>query len=189
MDLTFDLVQMVYWLLLSAWFGLVLFAAMATPVIFQTVRDADPTLPTVLSVNLDSQHAALLGMSIVGNVLAKLAYVQVVCAGGLLVAIVGQWFTADRSGPQLLLAVLRAALYVAAAGLLAYGWRVVWPRAARQRQEYVDNADNPEVAETVRTQLAKTQREGEIVQLAIATLLSALILFSAGIYRLVVVAR
>ena len=189
MDLTFDLVQMVYWLLLSGWFGLVLFVAMATPVIFRTVQEADPTLPTVLSVNLDSQHAALLGMTIVGNVLARLAYVQVVCAAGLLVAIIGQWATADRSGAHLIMAVVRSALYVAASGLLVYGWRVVWPRAARERQEYVDHADEPERAEAVRAKLAKTQRESDIVQLGIATLLSALILFSGTIYRVVMTVR
>src|SRR4051812_6966697 len=40
----FDIIQMVFWLCLAGWFGLVLFAAMATPVIFRTVEEADPTL-------------------------------------------------------------------------------------------------------------------------------------------------
>ena len=41
--MTFDLVQMVYWLCVAGWFGVVLFAAMATPVIFRTIEEADPT--------------------------------------------------------------------------------------------------------------------------------------------------
>ncbi|MDB5295755.1 MAG: hypothetical protein JWO31_1738, partial [Phycisphaerales bacterium] len=31
--MAFDIVQMVYWLLLAGWFGLVLFGAMAAPVV------------------------------------------------------------------------------------------------------------------------------------------------------------
>lgn len=187
--MTFDLVQMVYWLTLSAWFGLVLFAAMATPVIFRTVQEADPILPTVLSVNLDGQHGALLGMTIVFDLLARLAYVQLACAGGLLVALVGQWLTVSLAEAQLVLAALRTAAFLAAVALLLYGWLGVWPRFARQRRAYVDDADDPEKAEAVRAQLVRTQREAEVVQLAIATLLSAMILFSAGVYRTVMVSR
>src|SRR3954452_5692325 len=96
--MTFDLVQMVYWLCLAGWFGLVLFAAMASPVIFRTLQDADPTLPTVLSVNLDAQHGTLLAMTLISNILSKLVYVQVACSVGLLVAIAGQWAVIQPSG-------------------------------------------------------------------------------------------
>lgn len=181
--MAFDIVQMVYWLLLAAWFGLVLFGAMATPVIFRTIEEADPTLPTVLSVNLDGQHGALLSMTIANQVLARLAWVQFVCAGGLLVAIGAQWALLGGGGQQVVLGALRSALYLAAVGLLVYGWRVLWPRAAQQRRAYVDNADDPEVALPARDQLTKLYREAEVVQLAQATVLSALILFSAGMHQ------
>ncbi|HEX8914204.1 MAG TPA: hypothetical protein VF796_17785 [Humisphaera sp.] len=179
----FEIVQMLYWLALAAWFGLVLFGAMATPVVFRTVQDADPTLPTVLSVNLDGQHSALLSITIVAQVLARLVWMQVVCAVALAVALAAQWLLIGSGGGSqvMFISVIRSALYLAAVGLLVYGWRVVWPRAAQQRKRYIDNADNPEEALPARDQLTKLQRESEIVQLALATVLSALILFSANL--------
>ena len=185
MESAFDLIQMVYWLLLAAWFGLVLFGAMATPIVFRTVQDADPTLPTILSVNLERQHAALLSITIGANLLTRLAWVQWVCAGGVLVGMIAQWFRVYGVEQFVVLAALRSAMYVAACGLLFYSWAKLWPRIAAMRQEYVDNADDPELAQPVRDRLTRAQRESEIIQLVIATLLSALILFSAvGKYRM-----
>src|SRR4051794_12991628 len=87
----FDLVQTIYWLALATWFGGVLFIALAAPIIFRTVRDNNPILPTVLSVNLEGQHGTLLAGSIVANLLAALQRIELACAGGLFVAILGQW--------------------------------------------------------------------------------------------------
>jgi len=178
--MTFDIVQMIYWLLLSAWFGLVLFGAMASPVVFRTVQDADPTLPTVLSVNLDGQHGTLLAMTINAQILSRLLWIQLVCAGGLLVALAIQWVLNSRLESAIFMNALRSAIYLAAVGLLVYGWRSVWPRMATQRQVYIDNADDPEIALPARDQLTRLYRESEIVQLALATVLSALILFSTS---------
>ncbi|QOV89980.1 hypothetical protein [Humisphaera borealis] len=185
--MAFDIVQLIYWLLLSAWFGLVLFGAMASPAIFKTVQEADPTLPTVLSVNLDGQHGALLAMTINAQILTRLLWLQLVCAGGLLVSIAIQWFLAGRSEQAIFINALRSALLLAAIGLLIYGWRSVWPRMAEQRRTYIDNADDPEVALPARDQLTRLYRESEIVQLALATVLSALILFSTSMGRTVVI--
>lgn len=177
----FDIVQMIFWLLLSAWFGLVLFGAMASPVIFRTVQEANPTLPTVLSVNLDAQHGTLLAMTIITQILSRLVWIQLLCAGGLLVAIAAQWLLLGAGGQAVLMNALRTALFLAAVGLLVYAWRGIWPRASQQRQIYIDNADDPEVALPARDQLTRLYREGEFVQLAQATVLSALILFSVNI--------
>ncbi len=49
----FQLIQIVFWLALSTWFGAVLFIAVAAPIIFRTVRESNPVLPMVLSVNLE----------------------------------------------------------------------------------------------------------------------------------------
>ena len=59
---------------MATWFGGVLFVAVAAPIIFRTVRESNPVLPTVLSVNLENQHGTLLAGSIVGNLLATLAF-------------------------------------------------------------------------------------------------------------------
>ncbi|MDB5294231.1 MAG: hypothetical protein JWO31_214, partial [Phycisphaerales bacterium] len=163
------------------------FGAMAAPVVFRSLEEADPTLPTVLSVNLDRQHAALLAMTVNTQLWARLAWVQLVCAGGLLVAIVVQWALLGGGDKAVTVGLIRSVLYVAAVGLLVYGWRVVWPRTAGHRRAYVENADDPEVALPARDQLMRSYREGEVVQLVLATVLSALILFSAGMHRTVTV--
>jgi hypothetical protein len=81
-------VQIVYWLALSTWFGGVLFVALAAPVIFNTVRESNPILPTVLSVNLENQHSTLLAGSIVGNLIERLTRIEYACAAALLLGMV-----------------------------------------------------------------------------------------------------
>ena len=55
----FQFNQFLYWLALSAWLGGTAFIMIIVPVVFRTVREYDPTLPTVLSVNLDGAHQLL----------------------------------------------------------------------------------------------------------------------------------
>src|SRR5437868_4161395 len=103
----FQAIQVTYWLALSTWFGGVLFIAIAAPIIFRTIMDADPTLPKVLSVNLEGQHGTLLAGTIVGNLLAMLGRVQLACAGVLLPVIGAQWFYIPHTGIDLVLPILR----------------------------------------------------------------------------------
>src|SRR6476646_1861799 len=98
MDWAFTLNQILYWLALATWFGGVLFIAIAAPIIFRTVRESDPMLPTVLSVNLEGQHGTLLAGSIVANLLAALVRIELACAAAAGVAIVAQWFLVERDG-------------------------------------------------------------------------------------------
>src|ERR1700744_4539924 len=106
----FQIVQIVYWLALATWFGGVLFVAVAAPVVFRTVREANPILPTVLSVNLENQHGTLLAGTIVGNLLSMLTKVQIGCAAAMALAIVAQFFLIDLSGNNAAAAYLRALL-------------------------------------------------------------------------------
>src|SRR5262245_43161178 len=94
----FQAIQVAYWLALSTWFGGVLFIAIAAPIIFRTVRDADPTLPKVLSVNLESQHSSLLAGTIVTNLMEMLTRIHMLCAAVLLLSIIGQWFFISHQG-------------------------------------------------------------------------------------------
>src|SRR5690348_16751309 len=87
----FQVVQIIYWLALSTWFGGVLFIAIAAPIIFRTIRESNPLLPTVLSVNLEGQHGTLLAGSIVSNLLGMLLKVEMICAAALLLTIIVQW--------------------------------------------------------------------------------------------------
>jgi hypothetical protein len=177
----FQAIQVAYWLALSTWFGGVLFIAIAAPIIFRTVRDADPTLPKVLSVNLESQHSALLAGTIVSNLLELLTRIHLLCAAVLLLAILGQWFFISRSGLELLFPILRSAMYVAATVLLIYDWRVVWPRITKYRQEYLDHADEPDIANPALDQFDKYHQESVTILRNMLFLLLGIVLFSGNI--------
>lgn len=174
----FAFVQIVYWLALSTWFGGVLFIALSAPVIFRTVRESDPTLPTVLSVNLEGQHSTLLGGTIVSNLLAMLLRIELICAAVLLITMIAQW---AMHAQDWLAALIRTCLFMAAVVLLVYDRQFVWPRIMQHRQEYIDHADEPEVANPARAQFNRYQRESLIVLMSIVALLLGVIVFSTSI--------
>jgi hypothetical protein len=177
-----QIVQIAYWLALSTWFGGVLFIAMAAPVIFRTIRDDNPLLPHVLSVNLEDQHATLLAGSVVGNLLRMLMRAQLVCAAIILLALIGQWFLINlRDTGQLITAIVRSSLFLAAVVLAIYHWRIVDARLWRYRQEYLDNADDPERANPAKDQFDRYHKESVTVLSMILFALLGLILFSGNI--------
>jgi hypothetical protein len=176
------LVQIVYWLALSTWFGGVLFVALSAPVVFNTVRQSNPMLPTVLSVNLEGQHATLLAGTIVGNLIERLTRVEVACAVALLLAVVAQWaLIRPLAGGNLLFGVLRSAMFVGAVAIVIYHARVLWPRIMAKRQEYLDHADEPEVANPAKDDFDRYQRDGLTLLTIRLALLLGMVLFSAGI--------
>ncbi len=177
----FQFVQIAYWLALATWFGAVLFVALAPPVILRTMSEAKPILPNVLSVNLEGQHGTLLAGTIMGNLLGPLVKLQLMCAGVLLVTIVAQWFLIDLDGTNVVPPILRSALFVAAVVLFVYDWRVVWPKIWKFRQEYIDHADEPDVANPALDQFDHYQAESLRTLMIITCLLLGIILFSANI--------
>jgi hypothetical protein len=178
MHLADQLIQTLYWLALSTWFGGAMFIAVAAPIIFRTIADHDPTLPKVLSVNLDGQHSTLLAGSIVASLLRVLTWIQLGCAAALLLALLGQWILLVHVGASMLIPLLRTALYLAAAVLLIYHWQFVWPRINRYRQEYLDNADTPDIANPAKDQFDRYHRESVNVLMLQLCLLLGMILFS-----------
>src|ERR1041384_3565608 len=146
MLLLFQFVQIIYWLALSTWFGGALFVAIAAQSIFHTVRQNNPILPNVLSVNLNEQHGTLLAGSIVGDLLNRLTIVEFICGGAVLVTLIIQPFIIDMTYHNALAAVLRCGLFLLAMVLVLYHWIFLWPRILRFRQEYIDHADEPEIA-------------------------------------------
>jgi hypothetical protein len=177
----FDLILILYWLALSTWFGGVLFVAIAAPVIFRTVHEYKPTLPLVLSVNLENQHGTLLAGSIVANLLAVLIRVELVCASVVFVTMLAQWFFIERNGTPLVAAILRSSMYLAAVALVLYDWRIVWPKAKKYRQEYLDHADEPEIANPAIDEFERYDRENLTVIRNLTFLLLGIILFSGNI--------
>lgn len=176
----FQIVQIVYWLALATWFGGVLFVAMSAPVIFRIIRENQPVLPTVLSVNLENQHATLLAGSIVAELLSMLRRMEFTCAIALMIAIVGQWLIDPQ---HILTSAVRSALYLAAVGFAFYDWRFVAPRIREYRAEYIEHADEPEVANPAKEQFDRYHREGVTVLSVILFLLLGMVLFSADISR------
>ena len=179
--MAFPLVQTVYWIALATWFGGVLFIAIAAPIIFRTVKEHNPILPSVLSVNLEGQHGSLLAGTVVANLIAQLVRIELICAGTLLVALVGQWFVTDTRGDAWLLPLLRSAMYLALVGFVVYDWRVIWPRIRLFRDQYIHHADEPDVANPANDEFNRYQQESELLLRIRLALLLALILFSANI--------
>ena len=173
------IVQIVYWLSLSTWFGGVLFIALAAPVIFRVVREQKPMLPTVLSVNLENQHADLLAGSVLASLLNMLGRIQVFCAAGTLLALLGQWFYVRNAEHSVFIQmIVRTGLFVAAALLVAYDRLVIWPRMNRHREQYLDHADEPEVANPAKDEFDRYQRENVLVLMILVSVLGGMVLFS-----------
>lgn len=178
----FQIIQIIYWLTLSTWFGGVLFFAIITPIIFKTIRDANPVLPDVLSVNLESAHANLLAGSVVANILVLLGNLQLICGGVLLLTTLAQFFVIDLTDRNLVAAVLRLCLIIAAAVIAAFDRFAVEPKVLRYRQQYVDQADDPDAARVARENFDRAHYRSEALLKAILFLLLGTVLFSANIF-------
>lgn len=174
------LVSSLFWLSLATWFGAVLLSAIAPPIILRITREADPTLPRVLSVNLDHQHSTLLASLIVGELLTTLFKLQAFCAAVLLPALIAQWFSIDRSGTAVMLPILVSGLYVVAVAYLAYGWRVVWPKVLASRTTYIEHADDVDVANAELDRFDRYSNELFAVVRNLVIALLGMILFSAN---------
>ena len=184
MDALAALVHIFYWLSLAMWFGGSVFVAVAAPVIFRVVREGDPTLPTVLSVNLEGQHATLLAGSIVSDLLRALSRLALICAAVLAGTIILEWIIVILNRGDLILPLIRTGLFVAAVGLVVYDARSLRPRVEASRREYIDNADDPDIANPAKDKFDHLHRESVTVLQYLIFLLLGLVLFSAiGIAR------
>jgi hypothetical protein len=177
----FQTVQLFYWLSLSTWFGSVLFIALAAPIIFRTVRENNPILSHVLSVNLDGQHSTLLAGTIVFKLFARLLQVELICGCMLLVSFILQSFIIDLHGDNGLATIIRGSLFVLAMGAVFVDWRFVWPKIRSSRSEYLDHADEPEVANPARDRFDREQRNSLNLLTLVIVLLTGMILFSSSI--------
>lgn len=178
------LISIFYWLSLSTWFGASVFVLVAAPSIHRTVRDNNPLLPTVLSVNLEGQHGTLLAGGIVNNLLASLSRLGYLCAGILLIALIGEWVLVGRENRDWVLPLVRSALYISAVALAVYDARVVRPKVDEARQTFVDHADEPDVANPALDRFDRYGRESvTVLQLLIAALLGLVVFSGIGLAR------
>lgn len=179
----FQFMQTIYWSGLATWFGAALFIAVAAPVVFRVVREHDPTLPAVLSVNLDAQHSTLLASTIVARIMQAMTRASLTCAAMVFVGLVAQVaiLRPPLGSPSLVWFVIRATFFLAAVGMLIYDWRGVSPRLFHYRQEYIEHADNPDVANAAKDHFDRLSRESVNVLFIQTLLLLGLILASANI--------
>jgi len=185
----FQLVQIVYWIGLSTWFGGVMFIALCAPIIFRTVRENNPILTDVLSVNLEGQHGTLLAGTIVSNLIQRLLSVELVCAGAILVSLIVQPFIIDMTsgtGEHPLsssrgAAIIRSVFFLLAAAIVLYDWLIVWPKVSKYRKEYIDHADEPETANPAKDNFDREQQRSLSLLMGRVAMLLAMILFSANI--------
>jgi hypothetical protein len=179
--MAFGLVQILYWLALATWFGGALFITVAYRVIFKTVQESNPILPHVLSVNLEGQHGTLLAGTIVGNILSSFLRLELGCGAVLIVTLAAQPFLIDTHDPAIFVpTLLRGGLLLAAVAVVIYDWRVLWPRIWRYRREFLDHADEPEIANPAKDQFDRYQKESVTLLEILLFLLLGIVLFSAG---------
>lgn len=179
--MVFQLVQAGYWLSLSVWFGGAVFVAVAAGVIFRVLREQRPVLPQVLAVNLEDQHAVLLGSTLMTHLYRVLGRTQLVLAGATLLGTVLHYFVADTTGTNQTAAILRVVLAAVAAGVLAYDRFVVLPRMTAARQTYIDHADEPDTANPARESFHRDQQLSLTLLMVQVGLLAGLILFSSSV--------
>jgi hypothetical protein len=77
--------------------------------------------------------------------------------------------------------MLRTGMYVAAVGFVIFDWRVIWPKITRYRDQYIEHADEPDIANPANDEFNHYQRESEFLLRIRLALLLGLILFSASI--------
>jgi hypothetical protein len=188
LPLVFQFVQTFYWLALATWFGIVLSIALAAPVILRTVENEKPILTSVLSVNLEGQHGTLLAGTIVASLIQRALFIELICAGVLLLMLIAQPFVIDLSrdpnnplSSNTAAAVVRSVLFLGSVLILLYDWRVLWPRIAASRGQYIDHADEPEIANPALDELNQHQRLSLNLLMITAALLLGMILFSSSI--------
>lgn len=184
----FQSVQIIYWIALSTWFGSVLFIALAAPIIFRTVEENKPILTNILSVNLEGQHGTLLAGTIVTNLIQRLLIVELICGSAMLLMLIIHPFVIDMSSDihspianNAAAALFRSILFLAAAAIVIYDWQVIWPKITKHRNDYIEHADEPDIANPAKDHFDQEQRRSLTLLTALVAILLGIILFSSNI--------
>lgn len=179
--MTLQLVQFFYWLALATWFGGAMFIVIAFRVVFKTVQENRPILPQVLSVNLEGQHSTLLAGTIMGKILTSFLRVELGCGAVLAISLCIQAAMLDLHDQDVLIRlILNAVLLLGSAGVVVYDWRVVWPRMWLFREQFLEHADEPEIANPAKDEFDRYQQTSARLLQVLLFLLLGMVLFSVG---------
>ncbi|HQY88502.1 MAG TPA: hypothetical protein PK402_07575 [Tepidisphaeraceae bacterium] len=176
----FQLLQTIYWIGLSSWFGSAVFLLLIVGTIFAVMRDQDPTLPKVLSVNIDGDHGVLLSIHLFTKLARVMTTFGFACAGAVLIGLAGQFVFGERAGPRFIDLIVRVGLMIASLGVMIYDRFVVTPKLASAIASYIDQADDPEATRENRERVIRAYHEAIAVLGGLACALGGLILFSAN---------
>jgi hypothetical protein len=99
----------------------------------------------------------------------------------VLVMLIVQPFIIDLSASNKGLAIMRSVLFIAAAALVFFDWQFVWPKIQKYRSEYLDHADEPEIANPARDRFDQEQRKSLSLLGMVGAVLLGIILFSSSI--------
>ena len=176
-----QVVQLLYLLGVSAWFGGLLLLTLGLPAVFVAVRDADPTLGRFVNVELEGQHVGLLSARLHEALAEAFRPVAWLSAVSATLAVAGQWVgqVADDFAGDPTRLTLRTLLLIVAGTLLLYDALRVAPRVRQAR----DSAEAA-VRDTVKAELLSRDLEAArservtVSQIMLAALLG-LIVFGA----------
>lgn len=180
----YRITQGTYWLSVGAWFGAVVMVVITAATTFQTVRDYQPTLglEPYNQPGLVDKAAPILAGGIVGNVLGRMAVLELVCGGIALVCVAlqctryagritgGVWGRAN---------VLRVGLLVGAVMLVVLDAGVIGPRIRRERSVMHDTALSEQTRAESKAAFDRLHKLDERVVGATALLLIATVFASS----------
>ncbi len=181
MSLAYQAVQILYWLALSVWLGSMVFLAAGAPAIFRAVRSLDARSGKHPDPALDDEQTTIVAGGVMGFLLGRLMQIQLICAAAILPLMAGQLLLIDLAATNRTAAIIRAALWLLAVCIFLYEWRIHHPRTWSLRQQYLDNADDPEVSGQARERFHREQRRSELLFQITVFLLIGLVVLSANI--------
>lgn len=170
---------------MAGWFGSALFLILAHRTVFAVMRDQDPTLPKVLSVNIDGDHGVLLSIHLFTKLSRLMTALGIVCATMVACGLAGQIAFGERVGPRFIEWIVRTGLFLASVGVVIYDRLAVTPKLSSAIASYIDQADDPEATRENREKVIRNYHEATAVLGALACTLGGLILFSANISQVI----
>lgn len=145
------------------------------------MRDQDPTLPKVLSVNIDGDHGALLSIHLFTKLSRLMTALGIVCATMVAFGLAGQIAFGERVGPRFIEWIVRTGLFLASVGVVVYDRLAVTPKLSSAIASYIDQADDPEATRENREKVIRNYHEATAVLGALTCTLGGIILFSSNI--------
>ena len=175
----YQVVQILYSLVLSICLGSAIFLVLAAPVVFRVVRQRKVRLPEISAAALRDEHQTLLAGDIVAALLGRLGQVQIVCLCAMLPLLIVSTLFASGTLQWVTLGE-KAALYILTVSLVLYDRWKRFPITLKARQQYIEHADEPELAQQAKAEFEASHHAGERAYQMIVFLLLLLVLVSAN---------